>query len=328
VKRLPPQSASSVRAVLARLGLTSEADTAMIVLNEEHSNSVAEVRLPDGRMLIVKRARYLEMAERFDTARAVSLLVHEHTELLAPRYFEVPDEPGEPPVLVHEWIPNPTLEDIWPELDVPVRERALHETGRLLRRIHRVPIAGHGMLPESLTGGTTLLCFLEADLLGRLGPAIAARWRRATKSVDRLYDAFAEVLASREDPPAVLVHNDLFAANVLCAGADADLHCAGVLDFDDAFAGPIEADLAKTEVLHGPLFGRQLRGAWFEYVLEGYGDDPDAVLIALFRAYHLLNMGYHAAVTRLHAHATEVAGAVERELDRWEAGERHRVVLG
>ena len=42
-----------------------------------------------------------------------------------------------------------------------------------------------------------------------------------------------------------------------------------MLDFEDSIAGPVEADLAKTEVLHGPLFGRPLAGDWFTRVLEG-----------------------------------------------------------
>jgi hypothetical protein len=102
----------------------------------------------------------------------------------------------------------------------------------------------------------------------------------------------------------------------------------GVIDLDDAWAGPPEAELARIEVLHGPLFGHPLPGSWFDILVEGYGSALDGHLLGFFRAYQLLNLGYHAAVTGLKVHAAEVARVAEAEvraLDR--RGCRHIEVL-
>jgi aminoglycoside phosphotransferase (APT) family kinase protein len=316
-----------VHGLLERLGIDFDARSLEIELNEQHSNSLAVARLGPDRRLIVKRARYDWMAERLHTSYEASRLLHERTELFVPRYLEMPVGDGGEPVLAYWWIPNPTLDDIWGELDPDQRMRALTECGRLLRRIHTVELVGHGSLREGVRTDRPLARFLDEDLRGRLRPAMEVALAHEVPALDRLHEAFAALLGRRADPPAVLVHNDLFTANVLCARDETGIHSVGVLDFEDAFAGPREADLAKTEVLHGPLFGRGLADGWLDRILEGYGGDPDVALLALFRVYHLMNMGYHAAATGLEAHAGEVAAAIERELEAWEKGLRHQEVL-
>lgn len=327
MKQLSPLDPPTVRALLARLGLDREGGAIEIDLDEQHSNSLARVRFPTGRMLVIKRARYAALAERFDTSAEASRLLHERTDLLAPHYLELPDSPGEPPLLVYWWIPNPTLEHVWSDLDPRERTRALSECGRLLRRIHTVHLAGHGPLVDNDWRGRPLRGFLEEDLLERLLPAVEGCWPEQTPGVERLQESFVAAMDERGPREAVLVHNDLFTANVLCDRAGAEFHCVGVIDFEDSFAGPPEADLARTEVLHGPLFGRALDRDWFGPVLDGYDGELDGPLLCLFRAYHLLNMGYHAAAIGLAAHAVEVGRAVEHELDRWTEGARHTAVV-
>lgn len=324
---IPPLDDSEVRALLGRMQLVEDGVDVEISTDEQHSNSLAKVRFPSGRILVIKRARYGALAERFDVSVTASRLLQEGTDLLAPRYLEVPDLGDAPPLLVYWWIPNPTLEEVWPELGPDERIRALVEFGRLLRRLHTVRLPGHGPLTVGEPSSLRLSVFLTEDLLDRLRPAVAGAWPSRLRSVDWLHEAFSEHLGTREEPEAVLVHNDLFAANILCSRTDTGFHCVGVLDFEDSIAGPVEADLAKTEVLHGPLFGRPLAGDWFTRVLEGYGGEFDVTLLALFRVYHLLNMGFHAAAIGLEAHATEVGRAIERELDQWPAGRRHHEVL-
>lgn len=325
---LEPLSVAAVHTVLARAGLDEETGVVEIRLNEEHSNSLAAVRFGSGRTLIVKRARYAWMAERFDVSCEASRLLHERQpDVLAPRYLEIPDEASGLPTLLYWWIPAPTLDDVWAELGPGARESALEECGRLLRRIHVVSLPGHGPLLRSLRGGHSLERFLREDLDHRLRPAMEGVWPRRVPSLERFGAIVSTALSGREEPPPLLVHNDLFTANVLCESEGAGVHCVGALDFEDCFAGPGEADLAKTELLHGPLFGRALQGSWFERVLQGYGGEPDPVLLSLFRVYHLLNMGYHAAATGLRAHAAEVGAAIDRELDRWADGIRHRDAL-
>lgn len=298
-----------------------------IVLCPGHSNELAEVRFEDGRVLMVKRARFPEMAARFETDRAAARLLHEGTELVAPRYLPVAAEEAEAPILAYWRISCPTLEDLWPGLADDDRVTALRNWGVLVRHIHRVGLPSHGPLLEARRGNRSLPGFLDADLKARLRPAVREAWPAGAPVLDRLIETVPAMPASARQAPAVLVHNDLFAANLLCEEDDAQVRCVGVLDLEDAFSGPAEADLARTEILHGPLFGQAWSGRWFERILEGYGMPPNRFLIGLFRAYHLINMGLHAAATGLAAHAETVARAAARETAAVGSGRRHRDVL-
>jgi aminoglycoside phosphotransferase (APT) family kinase protein len=104
-------------------------------------------------------------------------------------------------------------------------------------------------------------------------------------------------------------------ANVLCRVEDGEIRCVGFLDLEAALAGPPEADLAKIGIYHGPLFGKPLNGCWFERVWEGYGKPLDPIVLAFFRAFHLVNIGFHSAFTGNKAHAGEIARAAQEEVD-------------
>jgi nicotinate dehydrogenase subunit B len=63
-------------------------EAASIGYRDEHSNDFAEIRVPDGRSLIVKRARYAWAAPRFATSRLASTLIRERTDCEAPEPIE------------------------------------------------------------------------------------------------------------------------------------------------------------------------------------------------------------------------------------------------
>lgn len=295
-----------------------------IRLHAQYSNELAQVWYPDGRTFVVKRARYAQMASRFHTDHVASRLLRTQAGVLAPDCEVLADRSGEP-VLVYWWIPNPTLEELWSSLPPAQCPAVLRSWGQLMRRIHSVRLASHGPLLQAAHGSRTLAEFLEGDLGERLQPEVRFRWPEAVPILEGLIDAIPEVGSRATE--AILVHNDLFNANVICEQDAEAVRCVGVLDLEDAFAGPPEADLARTEVLHGPLFGRPLEPAWFARLLEGYGAAPDPLLQGYFRAYHLLNMGYYARLTGLVAHAEEVRTALEREQSALGTGVSHHQLL-
>lgn len=291
-------------------------------LLQQHSNDVAEVSFASGRRLVLKRARYAEMGRRMIAANLAARVLWEEGGILAPEGLVIRGVDGEP-ILLYWWIDYPTLEDLWPGMSAVAREEALRDWGRLLRRMHQIRLEGAG--PLVAEWGVSPGGAVVSDLQGRLLPAAKAGWPGGLPAIEALTSMARPTCSSAG--PSVLLHGDLFSANVLCEVTLRGARCVGVLDLEDAFGGPPEADLARTEILHGPLFGRALPASWFEVLLEGYGRVIDPALLGFFRAYHLLNMGYHAAVTGLQAHAEDVAEAAGEEIQAIGRGLRHQEVV-
>ena len=290
---------------------------AEIVPQDEHSNSLTEIRFRRGPTLIVKRARsYPETAaERFRTCRQASQLLREQAGVLAPEHLDLPTPCAEP-VMVYTRIEHPTLAEVWPDVSERAKPAVLRGWGRLIRRMHQVQLPGHGPLVHAEQKGAGLAEFLSGDIGERLLPAVNGEWKPGIPVIEHLLHAIPDV-AQRVDArggSAVLNHNDLHMANVLCRVEDGELRCIGFLDLEAALAGPAEADLAKIGIYHGPLFGKPLTGAWFERVWEGYGEVLDPVVLAFFRAYHLANIGFHAAFTGNKSHAAEIARSAMEEV--------------
>lgn len=327
--KLESLTEEDVEAILARLeGIPDPATTGPIRIHDKHSNYLAEVPFADGRRLMIKRARYAELAMRFRVSRTVARLLRERTGIVAPDYLPLQDAPDHPPTLVYWRIPLPTLEHLWPDLPGERRVETLRSWGVLIRHMQEVRFPGHGPLLEATVAAQTLAAFLRADLVDRLLPSARGAWPAGVPAIDGLVGLLDRVDRRFGRRGGVLVHNDLFTANVLCEPQDdGRLACVGVLDLEDAFAGPPEGELAKTEILHGPLFGRPWTEPYFDEILRGYDAPLDPLLVSFFRAYHMANMGFHAAVVGYDAHADEVARACRMELDAAGSGDAHRDVL-
>lgn len=275
----------------------------------QDSNDRAEARFADGRTLVVKRARHAWARERFAASRAATRLLRE-AGIPAPEPLPVPEPADALPVEAYWKIELPTLADVWAGAGRVERGRLLRGWGALLRRIHAIRLPAHGALLAPHHDG--LADYLRSDLCDRLLPAMVHTWPQASAVVETLADAVGQLADRPGGTPAVLVHNDLHSANVLC---DADArNCVGVLDLEAAFAGPAEADIAHVEVLHGPLFGKPLPDGWRDELHRGYGRGLDPRAVSFFRAFHLLNLGYHAAFCGYSAHAADVLAAAETEV--------------
>jgi hypothetical protein len=339
---------ADAQAILNTLGSElGRATPTALTIREKHSNHVAEVHFDTGRVLIIKQARYAEMNARFHTSRLAARLLREQGSIQVPEYLDIPGSgedrgtlPGSLPgslagtlpgslagnlagslagnlagTLAYWRIPLVTLDTLWPRLHAGQRRQTLRTWGHLIRRVQRVRLPGHGALVDAHERTQPLSAFLRADLQERLRPAAASVWPAATAAIDQLVAMIDPVQERTGNTGGVLIHNDLFTANMLCEGTpEQGVVCAGLIDFEDAFAGPPEAELAKTEVLHGPLFGQPWSQDCMRELIAGYGAPLDPFVTTYFRVFHLLNMGFHAAATGLGAHAAEVLGACRREL--------------
>lgn len=295
-----------------------------ILYRDAHSNDVAEVHFSDDRILHVKRARGPGGRERCASAALASRLLRERVGLPVPVHLDL-QPPLDEPVVAYWRIRGPTLDSVVAAWRSGAADRAVLESfGGLLGRIQAVRFPAHGPLdaPER-----TLGAHLEEDVRGRLRPAVYGEWPEGAEPLERLLYVIDRWVRGDESP-AVLVHNDLHAENVLCRAAGDSHRCVGLIDLEDAFAGPPEADLAKVEVLHGPLFGQPWPSEWLDEVVRGYGRAPDPFRLGVLRVYHLLNLGFHAAFLGYAERAGQVATVAGLELDALGESRSHSQVAG
>ena len=298
-----PALAAALAAVQARW---PDARPLAVTAAARHTNPRLEVRYRDGRTLIVKQGEAEWVRQRFAASGAACGLLRRRTGVIAPEPVPLPDTDRQPPLEVYWKVELTTLADAWPVLDSGARTRALRDWGRLLRRIHRVRPRGHGALPRAERTAGSLEAHLAIDLGGRLLPAVRQTWPEGVEVMGALLDA-VPVIAARAGEP-VLLHGDPHQANILCALEGRKIRCTGVIDLEAAWGGPPEADVAVAELIHGPLF-RPLPDGWTAEFRRGYGEVLDGAALAFYRAMYLANLGYHAALTGLHAHAADVLDA-------------------
>lgn len=307
-----PLSRELVTALLRSVG--APAEPADVTFRNQHSNDFAEIRSRDGRTLIAKRGRYEWSEARFQTSRAASELLRTQVPVVAPRPLPLPRGLDPRPVEAYWRIDLPTLQEVWPELNASQREQALRSWGALMARVHSIRLPGCGPLLQARQGSHSLVTFLRADLGARLLPAIMGEWPEAVELAEALLGAVEQIPARNLHPGGRFLHGDLHMGNVLCERTGGEVRCVGLIDLETALAGPPECDLANLGVHHGALFDQPLEGEWYRQVLAGYGAEPDPWLLAFFRTYHLLNMGFYSALIGHHWHAGQVAAAARAEV--------------
>jgi aminoglycoside phosphotransferase (APT) family kinase protein len=283
----------------------------------QHSNDVARVDLDDGRVLMVKLARFDWVAPGFRAERLAAERLN-RVGVLAPRHLRVPDRVGGRPVLCYWRIPLETLASVWPSLGELGRSGALRSWGRLLRRVHDVPLDEVGRLGSG--ADESIAAHLARDLDDRLRWGVAGEWPEGSASLERALEVIPELERRTGERPTVLLHGDPHARNIMVRAEGGMASCDGLIDLESAWGGPPEMDLAHARVLHGPHFDQQLDPGWFDELAAGYGETLDPFLLEWFALYHLLNLGFYSALVGHPEHAADVARAAAGRAERLVAG--------
>ncbi len=119
------------------------------------------------------------------------------------------------------------------------------ECGTAVARIHEITFDSFGDLDPSATirDGSTYV-----DALRRRAAQRIPKYLGLFESLMQKHRAVLEEVA-----PARLTHEDLNPNNLLVAHTGQTWHLAGVLDFDSAWSGNAESDLARLELWRGMM---------------------------------------------------------------------------
>jgi aminoglycoside phosphotransferase (APT) family kinase protein len=165
--------------------------------------------------------------------------------------------------LIVTQLPGQTWQSLYPRLDPDSRSLALRQIADAAAQLHTLPFDAFGELrPDgSMVDG----CSTATDALrGRI-------WRRL--GTDRYRECMLKVLDAHADafataPGPTLCHEDLNPNNLLFETVDSRPVLSGVLDFETAWAGLGESDLARLELWRF-TGGPALRAGYAERVSLG-----------------------------------------------------------
>jgi aminoglycoside phosphotransferase (APT) family kinase protein len=244
-----PSDAGQIHALLLPLlhpALGSAVELAGLdILKSRHDYVVllAHLRRPTLDVLIKRAGPQAPLACPFDVSATVYRLVAERTTIPMPavltadtsyekwpwRYFIRTHLPG------HEWV------DVRRDMSAREQDDAGRQMAEAIAQIHQIgfPLFGELTADGAIQGSFNYL------------PALAAHARRIIRS-RRLQDRFLEALEARagdfsDVQTAGLCHEDLHQHNILFERRGGKWRLSAILDFEKAWAGHGESDLARID---------------------------------------------------------------------------------
>lgn len=220
------------------------------VANRQHDYCVILARLshPDLHVVIKLAGPEAQMAGQFDRTAAVHRLAAQSTTLPMPQTIAVDVSMRQWPwrYLIRTALPGTEFAALRSQMNEVELTSAYRQIGDAVGQLHAIQFTTFG----------------EIDGHGRVArpdpSCLAALQRRASKLIisPRLQDAFLAALEQRAGlfdgvTYSGLCHEDLHSYNILFDRQDGEWRLSAILDFDKAWAGSPETDLARLEIWRG-----------------------------------------------------------------------------
>ena len=208
---------------------------------------LVQLNRPEAEVVVKLAGPQSPMASAFDRTAMIHNLVAIRTDIPMPETLAVNMDFEAWPwrYLVRTHIPGMVWAEARQHMDAGESEHAFHQFGRAVGQLHAIQFQGWGSLSAdgSLKDSASYL------------DALVDHARHIITS-PRLQDLFLLVIEKNRTLfqqvfPASLCHEDLHHFNILFQRNNDDWRLATILDFDKAWAGSPETDLARLELWRG-----------------------------------------------------------------------------
>lgn len=208
---------------------------------------IAELSQPSATVVIKLAGPNAPFRYPFERTAAIHHLVAQHTTIPMPEVIAVDSS-----CTIFSWrylIMTYTPGQEWAHVRNQMSQQQLADAHRQIgdatAQLHRIPFGTFGELADDATVSGTRDCVT----------ALQARSQNIIRN-PRLRDLFLEVLDSKKHlflgvNQAALCHEDLHQHNILFQQQGDHWHLATILDFDKAWAGHHESDLARLSLWRG-----------------------------------------------------------------------------
>ncbi len=210
---------------------------------------LVHLRHPSIRIVIKLAGPEAQMAGSFERTAMLHRLVAASTSIPMPEIlaFDTSFKTWPWRYLIKTWIPGREWAKVRPHLDDKALSNVYHQIGMAVAQLHNVqfPMFGELDVDGGVIGDENYLSVLVERARARIK---GNRSRDLFFSVlDKQQDLFLEVHKAR------LCHEDLHHHNLLFQYRQGQWHLATILDFDKAWAGHHEVDLARMEFWRGMM---------------------------------------------------------------------------
>ena len=211
---------------------------------DDYAVAIVTLTEPMARVVVKLAGPRAALACPFDRTAAITRVVRDRTALPAPEVFAADvsyrDWPCRYIVMAH--VDGATWAEEGPSLDATAWRDLYGQLGRAVARLHSIRFPAYGEIGA------------DGPVLGD-GSLVTALQERARRRVadPRHAELFVALLRDRahlfdDAPEPALCHEDLNPTNILVRHDDGRWPLAAVLDFDSAWTGSPESDLARLEL--------------------------------------------------------------------------------
>ncbi len=185
----------------------------------------------------------------FDRTSSLHQLVRANTNVHIPEVIAVDTTYRLWPwrYMIKSYVPGIEWADALPQMDEREREGAYRQIGRAVAELHSIRFDAFGELEED---GTPIVArsYLQA-LMER-----AKRRIKDPRNAELFINLLQERAAIFSDATQLcLCHDDLHKHNILFHRGDGEWKLSAILDFDSAYAGHYESDLARLDLWRGMI---------------------------------------------------------------------------
>jgi len=268
-----PDRAALDRLLRPVLGAHCHVDDYTVVREaDDYAVLLVDLAAPPRRVVVKLAGPRAALSCPFDRTAAINHLARDHTTVPTPEVLAADVSYRDWPwrYLVTAYVEGATWAEAGPAIDATERRDLYRQFGRLVAQLHTVHFPAYGEIDADgrVVGGASV------------GDALIARARRRIAN-RRHADLFASLSRERarlfdDAPGPTLCHEDLNPSNILVRHDDGRRRLAAVLDFDSAWAGNPESDLARLDLWQS--------GAYPGLMKEGFR--------AAYEATHTMAPGY------------------------------------
>jgi aminoglycoside phosphotransferase (APT) family kinase protein len=228
--------------LLVQIFGSDAADATYQVLNQHNDYAVLLVMLrqPSSEVIVKLAGRASPMQAAFERTAFIHKLINTHTDVPVADIVAVDTSYSQFPwrYLIQTRLAGTVWAEIAPQLKATQKYSAYEQIGRAVAQLHSIQFPAFG----EIASGEGAISFRDALM------------QRATQTIQpkHLLERFADVVRDHAElfdsvHEAVLCHDDLHHYNVLFQKDHESWKLSGILDFDKAWAGHSETDLARLD---------------------------------------------------------------------------------